>query len=246
MKLRVLVAAAAIMLLSPQAAQAKVNVAQGFSFPQDKEVRIIVFRPDIKVGSLGVGGIEEPNAEWTEQARKNLMAALQANRQIGGNQLSFLAEQEGENAITVADYQSLFRAVSSSVVTHKVSGAKLPTKKNKFDWTLGPGAAKLGEIGGGDYALFIHTHDSYGTAGRKVTQVLMAGLFGVAVRAGIHVFYAGLVDLKSGNLVWFNVDHAAGGDPRDPDGAAIRVSNILTGMPVRQATMATVAANNKK
>ena len=46
----------------------------------------------------------------------------------------------------VADYTALHKAVADSVLAHKYYGAKLPTKKDKFDWTMGPGAAKLGEL----------------------------------------------------------------------------------------------------
>lgn len=239
---RLFAAFAAVLLVLPAGVAAKVRADQTFAFPKDKEIRIVVFRPDVQVGSLGIGGVEEPNADWTAAARKNLIEALQANQQARDNKLTFLADQEGDNAITVGDYQALFRAVASSVVTHKFYGAKLPTKKDKFDWTLGPGAAKLGEIGGGNYALFLYTHDSYGTAGRKIAQLMMAGLFGAYVPAGIHVSYAGLVDLESGNLVWFNIDPASGGDPREPDGAAKRITKILTGMPAREGATPPVPA----
>lgn len=228
---RLLAFVAASMLVLAGPALAKVRADESFRFPADKPARIIVFRPDVQVGSLGAGGVEEPNADWTQAARDKLAEQLKANQASNGNEIVFLPEQEGENAQTVAAYQALFRTVAGAVTQHKMTPyAKLPTKGDKFDWTLGPGAAKLGEIGGGDYALFFSTRDAYGTAGRKTMQIF-AALAGVAIQAGVHQSYAGLVDLKSGQLVWFNVDPASGGDVRTDEGAIKRVGQLLTGFP---------------
>ena len=222
---------------TPAAAQfapAKTRVDATFAFPKDKTARIIVFRPDVSVGSVGIGGVTQANADWTATARTNLASAMRKHQGARGNELIFLPDQDGEKAQLVGDYQALFRAVAGAVITHKFYGAKLPTKKGRFDWTLGPGAAKLGAIADGDYALFVYSEDAYGDAGRKVAQLLMAGLFGAYVPAGIHVGYAGLVDLSNGNLVWFNVDPAAGGDPREAEGADKRVGQVLRNWPLRE------------
>ena len=232
------------MLIVPQAAQAEIKADTSFRFPAGKPARIIVFRPDVKVGSMGVGSVEEPNADWTTTARAKLATQIDAHQKNGGNEVTFLADQEGDKAQLVADYQALFRTVAAAITQHKMApGAGLPTKKDKFDWTLGAGAAKLGEIGGGDYALFVSTHDAYGTAGRKVMQLLFAGMFGGYMPAGIHASYAALVDLKTGNIVWFNVDPSSGGDVRTDEGATKRVGQLFNKFPGREgeATAAPVA-----
>lgn len=238
--IRRLFVAAALIAAVPQAAEASLasrsKVDTQFSFPSGKPVTILVFRPDVQVGSLGLGGVETPNADWTAKARDNLAEALRANQQDRDHKIVFLQEQEGENAKTVADYQALFRAVANAIVTHKFVGSKLPTKKDKFDWTLGPGASKLGAIGGGDYGLLLYSHDAFGTAGRKAMQLVLAGLVGGVLPAGIHSGYAALVDLHTGNVVWFGIDAASGGDPRQTDGATKRIRQLLKTMPGQQAT----------
>lgn len=227
-----MVAAATALMVATGGLDAKVRQDKSFRFPAGQPARIIVFRPDVQVGSMGAGGVDEPNPDWTVAARANLMAQLAANQRASGNEVIFLPEQEGANAQLVADYQALFRAVAGAVVEHQMNAAaRLPTKGNRFDWTLGPGTQQLAAIGHGDYGLFLWTHDSYGSAARKVMQVLVAGLFRAAMPAGIHQGYAALVDLKTGALVWLNVDPASGGDPRDHDGAAKRVNELLTGFP---------------
>jgi hypothetical protein len=235
---RYLGAIAALMIIFPSAALAKTRADQMFVFPADKPVRIVVFRPDVQVGSIGIGGIEEPNAEWTAAARANLEAALKANQQAQQNELTFLPEQEGENAVLFAEYQALLRAVVQAVAAHRLADGKLPAKKDRFDWTLGPGAKRLGEIAGADYALFVHTRDAFATGARKVSNLLGGGLMGLFQSDGIHRGYAALVDLSSGNLVWLNVDSGVGGDPREQEGASERVGQMLSTMPSRKAASA--------
>ena len=230
MRKRWLVAAA--MLALAGVAPAKIRYDKAFTFPPGVTPRIVVFRPDVQVGSLGPGGVEQPNPDWTKDGRANLAAALEAAQRATGNQTIFLGDVDGADGQTVADYQALFRAVAGAVVQHQMNPlAKLPTKGDRFDWTLGAGAGALERIGGGDYGLFLYTHDAYGTAGRKVMQLLVAGLFGGYMPAGIHVGYAALVELRTGNLVWFNVDPASGGDPRDRPGAAKRIGELFKRFP---------------
>ncbi len=230
-------AAAVLMIVTPHAqliaGSSRVKQDKEFTFPKDQPVRILVFRPDVSAGSLTTGGVQQPNAEWTETARTNLAAAVRSNIAADLGEAVFLGEQDGENASYVAQYQSLFRAVGGAIVTHKFGGSKLPTKKGKFDWTLGPGAAHLGEIGGGNYGLFLYTKDNFGTAGRKVLQVF-AALARVNVAAGIHQSYAALVDLSSGKVVWFNSDLESGGHPRTDEGATKRVGQLLKTLPGRE------------
>ena len=202
-----------------------------FTFPAGQPVTILVFRPDVQVGSMSMGGVEEPNADWTATARTNLAQALRDNQSDRDHKIVFLGDQEGDNARVLADYQALFRAVSLSIFQHKFAGSRLPTKKDKFDWTLGPGVSRLAEIGGGNYGLLLYSHDAFGTAGRKAMQLLLAGLVGYGMQAGIHVGYAALVDLKTGNVVWFGMDPLSGGDPRQTDGAAKRIRTLLKTMP---------------
>ena len=91
----------------------------------------------------------------------------------------------------------------------------------------------MGQIGGGDYGLFLFTNDSYGSAGRKAAQ-MVGLLFGAYIPSGVHVGYAGLVDLRSGALLWINADVAMGGDVRDAAGAAKRVAQLLEDFPQRE------------
>ena len=207
-------------------------VKEGFVLPAEP-IRILVFRPDVRVGEQTTGGLNEPKADWTLKARDNIVAALRKHQAAYGGELVLVPELAGERAALAADYTALFKAVADAAFQHKLfAGNRLPSKKNRFDWTLGRDAARLRQLGG-DYGLFLYTYDSYGSTGRKVAQALGLLLGGGLMPAGVHVGYAGLVDLATGDLVWLNADVQMGGDVRDPVGAEKRVAQLLEGFPGR-------------
>ena len=225
-----------------------------FTLPQGS-YKPLVLRPDVHVGSLTTGGMVEPRADWTEQARTNIIAALRAQQAaLGGNltiverrnQLPGVAEQE------LADVERLNFAVDQSIVLHKYLGDYLPTKRGRgLDWTLGADAVKLGEKTGYDYALFLHAEDSVASRGRVVLGVIglagcIVGFCAPNVGGAEQLDYASLVDLKTGEVVWFNVVDAASqvpgikfGELRTPEGAAQMIERLIgrlkPGQAVRRA-----------
>ena len=206
----------------------KTAVKEGFSFPAEGEIRIVVLRPDVAVGEMSLGGLNQPNADWTGAARKNMADALQGTKASDKTKLNFMPELQGDDETTMAEYRALFKNVTDAVVVHKLfPGQRLPTKKEAFDWSLGKGVAKLGELGGGDYGLFFYSEDRYTSATGKVMKFLVGG------PPPVHIGYAGLVDLKTGDLVWINADIEMGGDPREVEGAKKRVKQLLEGFPLR-------------
>jgi Zn-dependent protease with chaperone function len=138
-------------------------------------------RPDVAVGSLTTGGLVEPRADWTEQARANVLAALR-QQQAGRGGKTVIADTresiQGVDSRLVADLERLHGAVGNSIALHKYLGAELPTKRRGIDWTLGEDAVKLGRATGMDYALFLYAQDSIASGGRVAMQVLgLAGCF---------------------------------------------------------------------
>ena len=211
--------------------------------PPQGSYKLLVLRPDVTVGSLTTGGMIEPRADWTEQARTNIIAALRAQQAGRGgnvtiierrNQLPGVSEQE------LAEVERLNYAVSQAIVQHKYLGDYLPTKSRQgLDWTLGADAVKLGQKTGFDYALFMHAEDQVASTGRVALGVLgIAGCFigfcNPTIGGAEQLDYASLVDLKTGEVVWFNVVQAGSqvpgikfGDLRSPEGAAQMVERLL-------------------
>jgi hypothetical protein len=179
----------------------------------------------------------EPNGDWTDEARKNIEVALALRQKDLGNSVIVASMDYGPDAQLVEEYSALFAAVSQSVINYQFFvGNRLPTKKhdNKskvFEWSLGSGIAKLPGAKDADYALFIYNKDAYGSTGRKLLQAVALLGPGLAVKSGEHVGYAGLVDLKTGDLLWLNADGAMGGDVRTTEGAQKRVGQLLEEFP---------------
>jgi hypothetical protein len=221
----------------------------GYQLPADKPVSIILMRPDVRVGQLEVGGVVTPKAEWTDEARKNLQVALKNNQSIRKATIIPFDQDAAETAQMASDYEYLHRAVAASILQHKYFGAKLPTKKEAFDWSLGSGVAPLGQATSSNYALFLYVEDSFSSDARKATQVVgaLGCLVGFCVirGGGIHRYYASLVELETGNIVWFNVLRGSEGDVREEKGAQGMVDALLASMPVKPG-QSTVATTKKK
>jgi hypothetical protein len=247
--LRFLALSCLIAVVSTSASsQEKTGVKPGFEL-RPGSARILLMQPVIRVGEQSTGGMFEPNADWTMEARQNILTALKAKQvQLGNEIIPYDEGVAGDGGIAV-QYEKLFGSLASSVVEYQFfAGNRLPTKKRKntFDWGLGPGIKSIPKLEGADYALFIWTMDQYGSTGRKLLQAagFLASAFGVpvGVTSGVHKGYAGLVDLKTGDLVWLNADLAMGGDVRAPDGAEKRVQQLLEGFPGRRAEGQSVSA----
>ena len=218
-------------------AQERTAVKEGFELSANSGKRILLFRPAISVGAQSTGGMFEPNADWTDKARLNVEMALEKRQKSLGNGIIAPPEVFGEQKRLAEEYTKLFGAVAQAVVRYQFFvGNRLPTKKrdNKvgvFDWSLGPGVSDLPGAKDADFALFIYSKDAFGSTGRKLFQLVAALGPGIAVKSGEHAGYAGLVDLKTGELLWLNADAAMGGDVRDVEGAEKRVKQLLEEFP---------------
>lgn len=223
-----------LALAGPAGAQEKSATRPGFVL-KPGSARILLLRPRILVGAQSTGALFEPNADWTEQARENLGAALATIQTKLGNTVVVAPDAIGRDAARLAAYQALFATVAAAVVEYQFfAGNRLPTKKRagQFDWTLGSGVADLAKDTGCDYALFIGTEDQYGSTGRKIFQ-FVAAMARVPVVSGSHKGHAGLVDLRTGDLLWLNADMRMGGDVREPAGAGKRMMQLLEDFPGR-------------
>ena len=230
--------------------------------PPQGDFKLLVMRPDVTVNSVTTGGLPEPRADWTEQARTNIIAAMQAQQAERGGNMQVLARRDqlpGVSAEAVADLERLHSAVGNSIALHKYLGAGLPTKRNKgLDWTLGEEAVSIGQKTGYQYALFLHAEDNIVSGGRVALQVLgIAGCFvgfcAPNIGGGGQFAYASLVDLRTGEVVWFNVlqtgSQIAGikfGDMRTPDGAAQMVERLLGRMKPGKAIRDAQRAQQRK
>lgn len=218
--------------------------------PPQGSYRLIVMQPDISVGLLTAGGLVEPREDWTNQARENVLKALVAQQSKRGGETRVAATRQdtGVDPVLTSDLISLHRAVGQSVILHKYSPAPLPTKAKSFDWTLGARAVEFGTAAQADYALFLNAQDSFSSGGRQALQALafLGCGFGLCVlpSGGQQFAFASLVDLKSGQVVWFNTLASSVGDIRTPEGSAKMVATLLDKM--TQPVQAPASADSRQ
>jgi len=227
---RCLIAIGLVALLAGCAAQAVQRQTPEVRREAGKIPTIVVMPLDVELAQLTAGGIPEPHAEWTEAALKHMRGALEAEARSRNVKLAYFDGERGsaDDRQMSLDLVKLHRAVGGSVLVHQyLQGNALPSKDGKFDWSLGPSVAAISRSYEADYALFLYVRDSYATAGR-VAFIVVAALMGAGVQGGSQVGFASVVDLKTGDIVWFNRLVRGTGDLRTPEAAAETVKTLVS------------------
>ena len=130
------------------------------------------------------------------------------------------------------EYERLHSAVGYTILNNHFGMMKLPSKANGeiFDWSLGPGISAIAEQYNADYALFVYYRD-YQASGGRIAFAIIAAAAGAGVSTGSEHGFASLVDLRTGDIVWFNVVGAGSGELRERDGAAAAVNTLFRDIP---------------
>jgi hypothetical protein len=191
--------------------------------------------PDVQLGELEASGTVDWRADWTKDGKGYIGSDIRGSLVSKGIEVADSGVVTDPHAVQLI---KLHDAVGHAIMVHVVGAGnfKLPTKTDPLDFTLGPGVVDLHDKYGADYALFVDVRDTYSSASRKALQVagILAAAVGVVVvvSGGEQVGFASLVDLKTGNVVWFNLLTSSTGDLRDPKGAQVTVDNLLKGIPL--------------
>ena len=211
-------------------AQSK-NVAPGFD-ALPKNAKVVIMPTDIELFLISGGGVPEPKADWTEAATKHFKAALAAKQKTLGVVAVELSEKDADE---VDEVNALHAAVARAIAMHHFGPGvmNLPTKNGKLDWSMGDSVIVIKQKSGADYALFTWVRDSYASGERIAANVLMAILSGGRSGGivGQQTGYASLVDLNTGQVLWYNRLLRTTGDLREPDKAAETLNALLNQFP---------------
>lgn len=223
----ILLPALALLASTPAYPDAR-NLAPGFS-SLPKSAKVLIMPPDVELFSISGGGVVEPKADWTAAAHTHLHAALTGKTAELALRTQQLAEQDADE---LAEISALHAAVARSIAFHHmgIGSFALPTKNGKLDWSMGDAVKPVLDKSAADYALFIWLRDSYASSERKAAMIALA-LLGVGVAGGMQIGYASLVDLRTGQVVWFNRLARADGDLREAEPAAETVKALLDQFP---------------
>ena len=190
--------------------------------------RIVLVKPDVVLAELTAGGLTEPRADWTSTAESLVTKEVEDTLSRQSIAVTPLDDLTNPHDIQL---QQLHAAVGQEILLHGLGGAKLPTKGSALDWTLGPGAQDMRDRYHADYAMFMYVRDSYSSAGRKAVMLLGA-IVGIGISGGIQVAYVSVVDLRTGNVVWFNRLVSQYGDLRNDKDATTFTTALLKGNPL--------------
>jgi hypothetical protein len=218
-------------------ATTKQKSAPDFKLPQG-EYKLVVMRPDVAASTLTTGGDLQRREDWSSAARDHFAKSLREFVELrkGETRMVHTPADAGLDEAALVDLERLHGAVGAAILEFSFSpSVRLPTKGKSFDWTLGELATRYGAKSGYDYALFLYARDSFSTAGRRTLRaVSYVGCAAVTMLAclmmpdgGRQVAFASLVDLRTGDVVWFNALHSSFGDIRTPEGAEKMLKRLL-------------------
>ena len=220
-------------------AQTFVLTREGESFTKGDESRVLLMPLDIQLYEKTTGKLQ-PKADWTASAVKNVTEAIQQELKTL-NDTVILYKEPAEGSSAYKNHRQLIKlheTVAVSILRHQYPDYwQLPTKSGNFEWTLGQGARKLQEKFAADYGLFVHVWDSYTSAELVAISIPLIpfALLGADVPSlvlGQQVGFASLVDLQTGDIIWFNKIFSVSGDVRGLRLARDFIRTLLAGFPL--------------
>jgi len=197
---------------------------------------VVMIEPNIELSEVLAGGVQEPREEWSKKARAlypRMVQEVLDEHHIERKPDLDLDENADPNA-KIGQIARLNWAVSVSILQNTYNGAHLATKKaRQLDWSLGTGVQEIQKRTGADYGLFTYIEDSYTSTGQAALRVLAFVLYGGAdIGGGRQIGVTTLVDLRTGQVVWFNFIVKSTGDLRNEEGARTTAKVMLKGFPL--------------
>jgi len=205
--------------------------------------KMLLLPADIRVYEMSAGGVAE-KVDWTINASNH---ATKSVREIAGSKGLF--ELKEVPALTEAEKQvlgqhlALYELVAASADFAK-SGpfAAWQERAKNFDYTLGPGLSELAERTELDAAVIVIGSDFIPGIGRKTGSIVAGTLMSVMMLpVGIVVALGGMVgdsyvsvgvlDLRSGNLLWFAASRGLTDDLRQEQQVRAVLDKLFTGYP---------------
>jgi hypothetical protein len=195
--------------------------------------KVVVLPIDIKVVEVTAGGVEETVPDWSKEASQSVFKAVSAA----------IAKQPGMKEIAAPQFSAASAAnVDEHIALYKLvvnTAARIPWqhKARRFDYGIGSGLRAMAEQTGADAAIMVYGRDYASTTGRKARAVVghvpIVNIFtGPAPQLGHSFIRVGVVDLRTGDLLWMNSQYREGStNLRDPNDAAKMVNAVFDWYP---------------
>jgi len=184
--------------------------------------KVLLLPVDIAVHEISAGGVVEKVDTWTEAASGHANDYLhELARSSGAFQLVAGPQLAPDQKAQLDQHVALYEVVAGSAFLARRSPFQVwQQRAREFDYTLGPGLAPLADATGIDAAMVVIGSDYISSAGRRaamVMGVLLSALSGVLVmpQGGISFISVGVVDMRTGDLLWFGTDQGQATDLRN-------------------------------
>lgn len=204
---------------------------------------VLVAPPKVEVFELGAGGVREKMDEWSDQGRKNIIAALEksiANR--ASLRMRLLNEESlpQETKSELEQTSALFEAVDDAILRHTYGPEpeRFGDKLTNFDYSLGAEVRGL-KTEEAEALLFIRAVDHISSQGRiaqQVALVIVAAAMGIQVipQGGATALSVALVDADTGAILWHKFLRSGGAhDLRDSGSATRLMDQVFADFPLR-------------
>lgn len=194
--------------------------------------KVVVLPVDIEVVEVSAGGVEEKVPDWSKEASQSVFKALSAAIGKQGLKETAAPHFSGASAANVDEHLALYK-----LVVNTASRLGWKHKIRRFDYSIGPGLRDIAAQAGVDAAIMVYGRDYVSTAGRKARAVAgnipIVNIFtGPAPELGHSYIHVGVVDLRTGDLLWMNSHFRKGStNLRDPGDAAKMVNTIFEWYP---------------
>lgn len=195
--------------------------------------KLVVLPINIEMMEVTAGGVKEEVPEWSDTAAKNIYNSLSALIKKDANleQVEFPRLSSKDSAV-LEEHMALY-----NLVVNTASRTDLDHKLRRFDYGIGPGLDMLRKKTGADAAMLIYGRDEVSTAGRITQSVLgyipIINIFtGAQTAMGDSYIHVGIVDLKTGDLLWMSSEYRDDTtDLRDADDAEDMVEEVFEWYP---------------
>ena len=177
--------------------------------PTPKLPKNLVILPiNIDVMEVTAGGVKEEVPEWSTKAANNIYNSLSS---LIKNDASLkqvkLPKLSSKMSAGVDEHMALY-----NLVVNTASNTDLEHKVRRFDYSIGPGLTALRKKTGADAAVMVYGRDHISTGGRITQSVLskipIVNIFtGQDVSMGDSFVHVGIIDLKTGDLLWMNSEY---------------------------------------
>jgi len=187
--------------------------------------KVLLLPVEVQMHEVSTGGVVEKVDAWTQTASghadkyiRELSAGSGAFQILDSPQLTDAQRAQLEQHI------ALYEVVAGSAYFAGQSQIAVWQERAKsFDYTLGPGLKPLADGTGIDAAMIVIGSDHISSTGRRAALVMglvLGALAGVAVapQGGVSFISVGVVDMRTGNLLWLGTEHSQTTDFRnEPD-----------------------------